>query len=178
MVFIFIFRDIEYKLFLDFREVYDTTGVYEKLYHWLQGRGVPSISDAIKAHTLIPVHKAFDELFSENIFEEVNSFCFQNKKSAKKPKLIDNTIAKVEALIDEINYIENVPLSKDEVIKELKNDLSSVKYFVENWDQALQDSKTKKSIEKIKESLTILNSNSAQNRQVLSILNHYQKFRK
>ncbi len=35
----------------------------------------------------------------------------------------------------------------------------------------MQDSGTKKSIEKFKESLTILNSNSVQNRQVLSILN-------
>ena len=161
----------QYKLFLDFREVYDANGVYEKLYHWLQGRGVPSIFDAIKAHTLIPVHKAFDELFSDNIFEEVNSFCFRNKKNAKKPLLIDNTITKIETLIDEINYLENVPLSKDEVTKELKSDLAGVKKFVDSWEEVLQDSGTKKSIEKFKESLTILNSNSVQNRQVLSILN-------
>ena len=140
---------------------------FEKLYSWLQGRGVPSISDAIKEQKLVNVHKAMDELLSEKIFEEVNAFCFQETKIAKKPKLIDNTIAKVEALIDEINYIENVPLSKDEVIKELKSDLTSVRNFVENWDEALQESRTNKSVEKIKESLTIFNSNSVQNIQVL-----------
>ncbi len=53
---------------------------------------------------------------------------FMNDKSNKRTFIsIDSTITKVEHLIDEINQLENVPLSKDEVTKELKSDLAGVK---------------------------------------------------
>src|SRR5665811_967430 len=103
------------KVFLDFREEYDTIGIYEKLYHWLQGRGVPSIGNAIKEHTLIPLHKVFDELFSEKIFNEVNSFCFQDVKNKKQTSIPTDVVTKIEHLISEINHIESIPLSKEEV---------------------------------------------------------------
>ena len=169
--FFFHLQGYEYKVFLDFREVYDTNGIYEKLYHWLQGRGVASIENAIKEHTLIPLHKVFNELFSEKIFSEVNSFCFDDEKSIKKSSIPENAMAKVEHLISEINHIESIPLSKEEITKELKSDLSSVKYFSESWKQALRETRIKKSLKDIKDSLTIFNSNAKQNRQVLFIIN-------
>ena len=106
--FFFHLQGYQYKVFLDFREVYDTNGVYEKLYHWLQGRGVLSVGDAIKEHTLFPIHKAMDELFSEKIFEEVNSFCFQDDKSKKQSSMPNNAITRIEHLISEINHIESM----------------------------------------------------------------------
>jgi glycosidase len=161
----------QYKVFMDFREVYDTNGIYEKLYHWLQGRGVPSIENAIKEHKLIPVNRVFDELFSEQIFNEVNSFCFESEKSKRKSLTPANALTKTENLIAEINRIENIPLSKEEIIKKLKDDLLGVKYFSTNWNKALQETKTRKSLAEINNSLTIFNSNAVQNRQVLFILN-------
>jgi hypothetical protein len=158
----------QYKLFLGFREVYDSTGIYEKLYHWLQGRGVPSVYDAVKEHTLFPVHKVLDELFSEQTFSEVRSFCFAEHKKASLP---ENTISKTETLIGEINHIENIPLNKDEIIKELKKDLLSTKYFSESWSQVQKGMKTKNSLNDVNDSLTIFNSNSEQNRRVLLIIN-------
>ena len=169
--FFFHLQGYQYKVFLDFREVYDMNSIYEKLYHWLQGRGVSSIENAIKEHTLIPVHRVFDELFSEKIFEEVNSFCFNDDKSTKKTSKLEKTLVKTEQLITEINYIENIPLSKEEIIKKLKDDLTGVKYFSESWNRALQETKAKKSYAELNNSLTIFNSSAAQNRQVLFMLN-------
>jgi glycosidase len=156
----------QYKIYLDFREVFDSTGIYEKLYYWLKGRGVPSIYDAVKEHTLEPVHKVFDELFSSEILEELNTFCFSDEKKTKMP---ENPFAKVEHLVDELNRIENIPLSKDEVIKELKKDTLNAKNFSGTWNQAVKQSK--KSLNEIENSLTIFNSNSEQNRSILFIIN-------
>jgi hypothetical protein len=161
----------QYKLFWDFREVYDATGTYQKIYEWLQGRGVSSIADTIKEHTLIPVHRVMDELYSNQIIEEVNSFCFDTDNVSEKTLIPGNVIHKMESLIYEINHIESIPLNKDEVITEVKNDLSSTKYFFETWIKALKETKSKKLFRNINDSLGIFNSDSGQNRQVLFIIN-------
>ena len=139
-----IFKGYQYKVFLDFREEYDTNGTYEKLYQ-LAARKRRSLNlDAIREQTLIPLHKVFDELFSEKIFEEVNSFCFEDEKSAKKSSIPDGTMVKVEHLINEINNIESIPLSNEEVARELKSDLSSVKYFTKCWEADITRNQSQK----------------------------------
>lgn len=168
--FFFHLQGYQYKVFWDFREVYDTNGIYEKLYHWLQGKGVPSISNAIKEQTLIPLHKVFDELFSEKILDEVNSFCFKDEKSIKRTAMPEKAIIKTEHLIAEINHIENIPLDKEEIIKNIKLDLTGAKHFSEVWNRTLQETKTKKSLKKINDSLALFNSSALQNRQVLFMI--------
>lgn len=160
----------EYKLFLDFREVYDTNGIYERLYHWLQGRGVYSISDAVKEHTLSPVHTAVDELLSENVFSEVNSFCFNEVKNLKKVQTLNSLISKTESLVSEINHIETIPLSHEDVVKSIKDDLSAVKNFSVIWESILEDTKMKKSLAEIPNSFTLSGPIPTQNRQILLVM--------
>lgn len=161
----------QYKLFLDFREVYDTTGIYDKLYHWLQGRGVPSISDAVKEHALEPVSKVFNNLFSANTFNELNSYCFQDDENIKKEEVKLTSLSLVESLINEINRIEKVPLNKEEIVKEFVQDLKDAKHFYDFWKNKLKNVKSKKAIEKFNESITIFNSNAEENRKIFFIIN-------
>ncbi len=161
----------QYKLFLDFKEVYDTTGIYDKLYRWLQGRGVPSISDAVKEHTLVPVSKVVDDLFSPHAFNELNSYCFQNDETIKQEETKLNSLSKVESLIGEINRIEKVPLNKEEIAKEFVRDLNAAKGFYDFWKSKLGNAKSKKAVEKFNESFTIFNSNAEENRKIFFIIN-------
>ncbi len=159
----------EYKLFMDFREVFDAAGVYAKVYHWLKGRGVQSINDAVKEHTLENVHKAMNELFSERILDEVNSYCFGQEKPTKAKITLENLFTKTNWLVNEINQVENIPLDSSDVVKKLESDLKEVKLFSEHWTAALTESKTKKVNEELNSAITILNANSVQSRQMLFI---------
>ncbi len=160
----------QYKLFLDFREVYDSSGVYEKVYHWLQGRGVYSILNAVKEHTLEPVHKSFEELFNENIFNEVNSFCFAVDKTVKKTDALENVIFKTKQLVNEINHVENIPLNPDDVVKQLQTNLNGIKRLSRNWNAALKDAKNTRAFDNLKSAFTIFNDNALQNRQILFMI--------
>lgn len=161
----------QYKLFLDFREVYDTTGIYDKLYHWLQGRGVPSISDAVKEHTLDPVTKVFDNLFSVDTFNELNSYCFQNNETIKQEEIKLTSLSIVESLINVINRIEKVQLNKEEIVKEFVQDLKAAKCFYNFWKNKSENVKSKKAVEKFNESITIFNSDAEENRKIFFIIN-------
>ena len=160
----------QYKLFLDFREVYDTHGDYERLYHELQGRGVPSIENAIKEQKLLPIHNKLDAIFSQQVLDEVNNYCYVKSKNEKRTVLDNDLISKVESLIDEINHIKNLATTKETAANNLKIDMYHVKEFVSGWNSEFEKSKRSKKIKEINNSLTILSENADQNRQALFML--------
>lgn len=60
-------QGFEYRLFWNFRKVYDPSGEYEKLYWKIGGQGVKSIESVKEEMRLQPLHEAFTSLFSEDI---------------------------------------------------------------------------------------------------------------
>jgi len=58
----------KYHVFIEFREVEDTSGMYSEIHQYLDGRGVPSIEEALQETLLKPVHDASDELLSAGTF--------------------------------------------------------------------------------------------------------------
>jgi len=60
----------KYQVYLDFREVADNEwGQYAQLNSYLNGRGVPSIEEAIKEIFLQPIHYPFKELVNPGMFD-------------------------------------------------------------------------------------------------------------
>jgi len=57
----------KYQVFLDFREVEDTDGRYERLHDELGGRGVESVEGALEGVRLGALHAAFRELLSARV---------------------------------------------------------------------------------------------------------------
>ena len=55
----------EYKLFLNFQEVYDSSNEYRALADSLQGKGVPDIPQLLKELRLKPVHESIADLISK-----------------------------------------------------------------------------------------------------------------
>ncbi len=65
----------KYKVFIDFKEVYDTTGEYRKLAKKIGTRGVESIENALKVINLEPIHEALENMFEEKMITIfVNSY--------------------------------------------------------------------------------------------------------
>ncbi len=60
----------KYLVYLNFYEVYDSNGDYEKLARKLKGIGVPSVERALKEMRLEPVHRSFEEIFDGNKFDD------------------------------------------------------------------------------------------------------------
>jgi hypothetical protein len=124
----------------------------------------------VKEHTLIPVHEAIDDLFGENVFNEVNSFCFPEVKSLKKIPSLNSLTSKTEQLVSEINRIETIPLSHEDIVKSIKDDLSTIKSFSKIWESILEDPKIKKSLADTLGSFTLSGPISAQNGQILLVM--------
>ena len=75
----------EYRLFWNFREVYDESGAYEKLYWQTGGGGIVSVENALEEARLQPLHKAFEALFAEDIVNFlVNRVTEENRGASEK----------------------------------------------------------------------------------------------
>lgn len=62
----------ERKVFIDFREVFDYDGRYNRVYNYLQGRGVHSIEETIKELELLPFHESFVNLFLTDFINQLS----------------------------------------------------------------------------------------------------------
>lgn len=81
----------KYQVYWEFREVYDTTGEYENLRNYLQGRGVPDIEMVFAELRLAPVHDALLSVFETDISELIEaSFTEEIEIDAQALKKITN----------------------------------------------------------------------------------------
>ena len=58
----------DYHVFIDFRQVQDSDGSYRDLANYLNGRGVPSVEDAIQETFLRPIHQPLRALINAELF--------------------------------------------------------------------------------------------------------------
>ena len=138
----------QYRICLNFREVYDVFGNYEKLYHHLNGRGVISIDEAMVELDLIPLHSALEELLAPPNIRKIRNYIFQSggegkirktKKKKKKPikkkeSTISNSITDgVSVLIKQIQSYDERDINEERIEKSLKNHLTSAREFYYFW---------------------------------------------
>jgi glycosidase len=64
-------QGFEYRVFMDFREVFDENGVYEKLSSELNGKGVKSIDGLLDELRLKTVHEAFEHLLADDVINYI-----------------------------------------------------------------------------------------------------------
>jgi glycosidase len=113
----------EYQIYLDFREIVDFKGEYGRLCYYLNGKGVPSIQEALLELNLLPLHSAVSELFSrDNIIELKNFAGFEGKK-VKENKLSAYVKTKLNSTISELKSYNRVLINENEIIKKVEEDL-------------------------------------------------------
>ncbi len=87
-------RGFEYRVFWEFKEIYDETGEYGRLAESLGGKGVPNIEFALHEINLSPIHTAFENIFAGSSFEHyVENLVltdFELKKEDKNIKFLKN----------------------------------------------------------------------------------------
>jgi glycosidase len=88
----FELQAFKYQVFLDFREVYDSTGEYKNLKHHLGGNGVPSIDQLRIELKLRPIHEAYYNIFDNVLFDSIDEYLSGEriKDFSEKEKFVTN----------------------------------------------------------------------------------------
>ena len=117
----------QYHVFLNFREVHDNQwGQYAKLANHLEGRGVPSMEEAMREILLQPLHYPLRELVNPDMFshlQEKRSRILNNKTTNLVP-LLEEVSQKYKRLLDQIGEITSVQVDDELLIKEICQKLS------------------------------------------------------
>ena len=135
----FYLSGYEYRVLLDFKEITDETGDYEKLSNLMNGSGVSSIDYALKELKLFPVHEKFNSLFNYGIIDEMRAYCFDEHIAQAEPGdtkgiLADATIDRLNNFINELRVVSYLELNNDKIISNIINSISDIKFFYENFN--------------------------------------------
>ncbi len=118
----------KYSVYLNFREVYDANGDYEKLARKLKGNGVPLIERALEEMKLEPVHKAFEQMFDDESIESFMKACILSVDEAKTEDVeimfIENKFSK---LLKNVNKHLGVTIGVKEILQGFNNVIIVIK---------------------------------------------------
>jgi glycosidase len=96
----------KYNVFLDFRQVQDDEWhQYSQLAAYLNGRGVPSIENALKELFLAPIHHPFHDLVNSQSFSNLFNSQLNDSEMHADPVLVDETVEKYRVLLRSINSL-------------------------------------------------------------------------
>ena len=103
----------KYQVFIDFREVADNEwGHYAQLNHYLDGRGVPNLEEAIQEIILQPLHYPFRELVNPEMLQWLIKHVHPNK-ATHIPALRDEVEQKSLRLLNKIADMLDVDVDSD-----------------------------------------------------------------
>lgn len=131
----------QYRICLNFSEVYDIDGKYEILNLHLNGRGVVSIDDALLEMHMTPLHSALEELLAPPNIRKIRNYIFQSEGNVKvnkkiKDQPVSNSIKYgVSALINEMKKYKSGIANNGKLEKSLNNKLKNTREFYRLWNR-------------------------------------------
>ncbi len=163
----------QYRVCLNFKELYDADGRYEKLYLQLNGRGVTSIDEALKELDLLPVHSAIENNFSRINLEEFHKFLLhkrtKNKTSIDEPNFYKKLLPSFKNLNTQIKEFGNIKFSAKKSEEQFVSDLIAARELY----QILIKYMNRKNVTKWMQRANVLlpvNSNPVINKELATLL--------
>ncbi len=120
-------KAFQYQIFLDFREVYDSTGEYEQLARRLQGKGVPSVQQDLEEVRQAQIHRSVELLFSRTDLAALKSLLMTTGARRSKAAWGDKLNAHAEVLYQSISDYLHVQSDRVKISKELGQDIDVVR---------------------------------------------------
>ena len=109
-------------VFLDFRQVDDNQWhQFSQLNSYLNGRGVPSIDEALRELFLAPIHQPYRELVNAGMFRWMMKFKSSPVGQTDYQPLLDEIDQKSRRLFEEIQQVAGGQEDLTEIIKERRN---------------------------------------------------------
>jgi glycosidase len=117
----------KYQVFLDFREVQDNAWRhYAQLASYLNGRGVPSIDEALKEIFLQPVHHAFQDLIHAGMVRRLMDGRITGPDGAVDERLMHEVEQKMVALLREIKQVAHGTGDETAIAHDIRRALEAV----------------------------------------------------
>ncbi len=114
---------------LDFNEIYDFDGSWERLYHHLGGRGVYSLDQELKELKLNPLHESIvyylEPGFTDRIKSEIIHPVVKGKK--KQDSVIKEVEERMNYIIGNLNNVQSFRFDNEKIIKDITNDFDAAK---------------------------------------------------
>ena len=117
----------KYHVFLDFREVQDDEwDSYRQLNGYLQGRGVPSVQEAMRELLLQPVQQPFRQIANPGYFRFLLDHRLDELTPSLLPDLESEAQSKLANLLDGIAFLTKDSQNRDLVLAESGRTLASI----------------------------------------------------
>ncbi|HKJ82331.1 MAG TPA: alpha-amylase family glycosyl hydrolase [Ignavibacteriaceae bacterium] len=120
----FHLNGFEYYALVNFSEIYDQDGSFERLYYHLSGKGVYSINAAMNELNLEPIRYAFDSLLNKKLFEEIEEYIGSEEKDTKLP---DSFIERMANTVSRINSLNGININADSVVENSEENFLALK---------------------------------------------------
>jgi hypothetical protein len=120
----------KYHVFVDFREVRDTQwSHYARIAQDLNGRGVPSIDEALKEMLLQPLQNAFKELVNAHTFRRLMEARITQPQAQLDQKLMEEIEKKMRRLLEEAKKLSGGREDGMAIIQEIRRKLEAILYL-------------------------------------------------
>ncbi len=120
----------KYHVFIDFREVRDNQWHhYAQIANYLNGRGVPSIEEALKEMLLQPLQGAFKELVNANMFRCLMDARITQPHGQLDQKLLEEMEKKMIDLLREVKQVSGGREDEVTIARELRRKLEAILYL-------------------------------------------------
>jgi hypothetical protein len=120
----------KYHVFIDFREVRDNTWRhYARIAENLNGRGVPSIEEALKEMLLQPLHRAFRELVNGEMFRHFMEARITQPQAQLDQHLMEEIEKKIIHLVQEARRFSGGERDGMMIAREIRRKLEAVLYL-------------------------------------------------
>lgn len=132
-------QGFEYKVFWQFREVYDETGIYQRLCDNLAGRGVASIEQARKELELEKVYAAFEPLFYSEVIDPFAESLLEPSIPIKDDPSVELLITRYNAFVKQVCGHYSVQAPPEYATNEFFANIQAIKMayrFVKNHEGA------------------------------------------
>jgi hypothetical protein len=120
----------KYHVFIDFREVRDNSWRhYAQIAEDLNGRGVPSIEDALKEMLLQPLHNAFKGLVNGDVFRHTMEGRITQPQAQLDQDLIEEIEKKIIHLLQEAKRFSGGAEDELTIAREIRRKLEAILYL-------------------------------------------------
>ncbi|MCX6151939.1 MAG: alpha-amylase family glycosyl hydrolase [Ignavibacteriales bacterium] len=124
--FYFELQAFKYQVFMEFREVYDSTGEYENLKNQLGGNGIPNIEQLKLEIKLQPIHDAYANIFDKVLFDSIDAYLREERIEdfSGKEKFVTN---RYQYFLGQIKGWYNLKIDSLQLTDEFRKGVYSIK---------------------------------------------------